>query len=182
MLTGCRISALNNWRVDRIIGDHIYFHEGKSTRGLRKVQLPTGFLLELNEYRRRQQISGIKVFGINSETFVKHFRKYVRPLLGGRWLEKQHDFSYDEKLFVYQLKFLRKNYQTLLFKQELDRWRDAYVALEFTSKAMRHSKTGITSYHYLENFDDLGLQNKVPGSMSEAVKLGDKSLYDYFVE
>ncbi|MDI6738703.1 MAG: hypothetical protein QME12_09425 [Nanoarchaeota archaeon] len=60
--------------------------------------------------------------------------------------------------YIYQLKGLRKNYQTLEFAKQFEKWQDASIALEFTSKNMKHSSGKITAYHYIENFESLNIE------------------------
>jgi len=159
VLTGCRISELDNMKRSNIRKGFLYWKLGKNQSNYRKVALPERYMQELKDYWETHRVPVDDVFGIKSHSFRRYFDRYVRMQLGGCWLEKvnvfRNDFFVDE--YFLQLKGLRKNYQTMLFKSEYEKWGDAGVALEFTSKAMKHSSKHITAYHYLVNFDALGM-------------------------
>lgn len=156
-LTGCRLSELNNMRVSKLFEDVLFWNIGKNQRGFRKQKLPPSYLEELKNYRENNRVYKDKLFGVSSESFRKYFHRDVRPKLSPAWQEKRL-FSRKNELreeFVLQLKGLRKNYQTLEFAKQLDKWKDSSIALEFTSKKMKHSSKHITAYHYIENFETL---------------------------
>lgn len=69
------------------------------------------------------------------------------------------DFSSE---YRYQLKGLRKNFQTLMFAEELAEWDDPQIALLKVSKRMKHSAEHITFHHYIEDMEALGLRKGDP--------------------
>lgn len=158
-LTGCRISELDNMQLSKLYGDVLYWHLGKNQRGFRKIRLPAYFIKELKEYRNTHRIYGDKLFGIEAHTFRMYFAHFIRPKLPN-WQEKRFKDRCGVLVpeYIYQLKGLRKDFQTLEFAKQLDKWKDASVALEFTSKGMKHSSTRITAKHYIENFDSLNIE------------------------
>jgi len=158
--TGCRIRELERMRPDLVFGNVIYWPIGKNQRGMRKEYLPDEFLRELAEYRRRNRVPEGNLFGVSEETFTRYFNQYARPLLGRTWNEKEVIVKNNLLVLDYKLKLkgFRKNFQTILFKKQWDRYGDAGVALEFTSKRMRHDSTHMTAYHYIQNFDTLGIK------------------------
>lgn len=157
-LTGCRLTELDNMKWSNIRNDFLYFKLGKNQKNWRKVKLPARFVQELKDYRETHRVQADALFGAKGHSFRRLFDRESRKILGSEWLEKRETWTNGEFALEYklQLKGLRKNYQTLVFKSELEKWGDPGVALEFTSKAMRHSSTHITAYHYLVNFDSLG--------------------------
>ncbi len=161
ILTGCRITELDRMVISKIYGSILYWGLGKNQKSFRKEALTVSYLKELKYYRDHHRVYGNKIFGIHSHTFRRYFNRDVRPNLSKEWQEKTL-FQKKGALvpeYVYQLKGLRKNFQTLEFKKELEKWKDSGVALEFTSKKMKHSSKHITAYHYLVNFDTLGINN-----------------------
>lgn len=162
-LTGCRLSEMDEMKWSNIRETILYFKLGKNQKNYRKVQLPEKYLQELKDYRETHRVKSDFLFGVKAHTFRRYFDRQVRLMLCGEWIAKEDvwckgAFALEYKL---QLKGLRKNYQTLLFKAEYEKWGDAGVALEFASKAMRHSSKHITAYHYIVNFDALGVEGCV---------------------
>ena len=157
--TGCRIKELERMRPDLLFGNALYWPIGKNQTGMRKEYLPDEYLAELAEYRRRNRVSDGQLFGIREETFTRYFNRYARPLLGPAWNARQVTVRNNLLVLDYalQLKGFRKNFQTIIFKRHWDRYGDAGVALEFTSKRMRHDSTHMTAYHYIQNFEALGI-------------------------
>jgi len=160
-LTGCRCKELDNMKISKLFGNILYWGLGKNQNSWRKEEMSLNFIKELIYYRKTHRVYGDKLFGISSDTLRRYFNRDVRPYLSKEWQEKTF---YQENgalktCFVYQLKGLRKDFQTLMFKKELEKWKDAGVALEFASKRMKHSSKHITAYHYLVNFDTLGIDN-----------------------
>jgi len=156
-LTGCRITELNSMKKSKLIGNVVYWPLGKNQRTWRKEILPDFYIKELMEYRATHRVYQDRLFGISHFTFKRYFNRDIRPLLPPEWHKK--DLRINGKMckweYKYNLRGMRKSYQTLIFKQELDKWKDSHVAVLFTSKRMRHSSTHITAYHYLCNFDEL---------------------------
>ena len=155
-LTGCRMAELNVMRKSMLYGNYLYWPLGKNQTGMRKEFIPNFCLSELKQYWEHHRVYGDKFFGIDSHTFTRYFNRDIRPLLNNTWHEMRiMGFQTKHMEYILQLKGLRKDFQSLLFAKELNKWKDASVALEFTSKKMHHSSTKITAYHYIENFDTL---------------------------
>ena len=168
-LTGCRIRELDNMRASTIYGDVIYWKLGKNQKRHRKERLPAWFLDELRIYRETHRVYQDRLFGVRSDTFRRFFNRDVRPHLTPRWRELRL-VSFMGSLteeYVYQLNGLRKSFQTLEFARQLEKWKDPTIALEFTSKKMRHSSAKITVYHYVENFDALRVERSTGLSPAE---------------
>jgi len=181
-LTGCRVRALDNVKVHNCYENgQVYWHEGKSTRGLRRETLPPQYWQEIREYRKHNNIRSNNLFGMTSETFTRLFSEKVRPLLGSDWNQRVLVVNAGCRTiaYKYQIKFLRKNYQTILFAQELARWKNADTALLFTSKRMRHKTREVTAYNYLEVFDTLDTTRSVEEQLKGPLQ---KRLDDYNIK
>lgn len=157
--TGCRLTCLDRMFKKNLYGEWLYWQPGKNQRGFRKERLTTEYLEELGIYWNTHRVTGQAFFGVTGETFRGYFKNIVRPKLPSMWQRKRPivkttgvDYEY-----VYQLKGLRKNFQSLDFKRQLDEWGDPGIAIEMTSKRMCHSSTKITARHYVENFRTLGI-------------------------
>lgn len=161
--TGCRYPELDGMRKDKLFGEWLYWECGKNQTGKwRKERLPQAYLAELRSYWETHRIYGNRFFGVTGETFRGYFKNIVRPRLPGSWQLRRPRMTSRDGMrleFVYQLKGLRKNFQTLDFKKNLDEWGDPGIAIEMTSKRMRHSSTKITARHYVENFASLGIKS-----------------------
>lgn len=159
-LTGCRMRELDRMRRSMVYGDVLHWFLGKRQRHVRKVRLPGWFWSELRYHWSLERPPLDRMFSISAETFRRYFNRDARPLLGGVWEERAVRYQGERVVygFRYQLNGLRKNYQTLRFSSQWQRWRDAQVAVEFTSKEMKHKSTHITCHHYIENFESLGLR------------------------
>jgi integrase len=171
-ITGCRISELDNMQVNRIIKGWIYWKLAKNQASYRKEQLPEFYLKELNVYREKNRVYANKLFGISHTTFIRYFNRDVRPKLSQHWVKQRlkpctANFQLE---YIFQLKGLRKNFQTLEFARQLDKWKDSGVAIEMTSKKMRHSSKGITAYHYIESFDALEIEHYKKYSPAEILQ------------
>ena len=46
-----------------------------------------------------------------------------------------------------------------MFYREYQKWKDPSVSLEIVSKTMRHKSSRLTLYHYVQNFESLGIDN-----------------------
>ncbi len=162
-LTGCRLSEMDNMKQSYLKDGWLWWRLGKNQKNYRKVKLPDPFIQELKDYRESHRVPSDSLFGVEHRTFRRYFNRTIRKLLGGGWIEKTEALGCNgfTEEYLLQLKGLRKSYQTLLFKAEYEKWGDPGVALQFTSKAMRHSSERITAYHYLVNFDTLGNGNHV---------------------
>jgi integrase len=178
--TGARICELDNMKRGNIYDGYVYWKTGKNQNNYRKEKLPNHFIEELQEYWDNNRILGDKMFGVKHETFRRYFNKDVRPFLGDAWREERLVFKIGtiQRENILQLKGLRKTFQTFVFAQELWKWNNPEVALQFTSKKMRHSSTKLTAYHYLENFDVLGIAD--PKNVKPFAEVRQKRLMDYF--
>lgn len=159
-ITGCRIKALDCMEYDKLHGTTLFYKPGKRQKGYIQETLPVWWVKEYMEYRKNAPIQGNQMFWISAETFRRYFNRDVRPKLIGGWIEKlliPQGTGYREE-YQYELKGLRKNYQTRHFAENLQKWKNPEIALMFTSKHMKHSTTKITAHHYLENFDALGIR------------------------
>lgn len=162
VLSGCRLQALERMQICMIQGGTLFYHPGKTQKRFLKVRLPTWYLVELAEYGRLHRKGSDRLFSCSSEGFRRYFNK-IRPRLGLAWNErafmpKQNGFSDCYKL---QLKGLRKTVMTKIFHEELAKWGSADMALEMTSQKFAHSTTHMTAYHYLREFEQLGLKPDV---------------------
>lgn len=161
-LTGCRIHELNSMETSNIVGNRIYWKLGKNQHTSRVEVLPLSYLKELKHYREHNRVYGKRMFGISGDTFRRYFNKDVRPRLSEIWqrkVETPFDRLKGRKEYLIQLKGLRKDFQTLEFAKQLKKWKSSEVALEFTSKRMKHSSKKITAYHYIVNFDTLNIND-----------------------
>lgn len=183
-LTGCRISELDNMRRSMLIAGVIHWQLGKNQRGWRKEQLPDVYLKELILYHENYRVYKDKIFSMSGKSLRRRFNSHIRQNLGSKWHERIPTINKNSACkweYRYNLKGLRKDFQTLLFKQQLDKWKDAGIALEFTSKKMRHSSTKLTAYHYLVNFDTLDISkysNKTPARILQD-SLTQRRIIDY---
>ena len=127
ILTGCRVSELDNMLRKNIHGSRIYWALGKNQKTMRSELLSDQFIKELQSYWKSNRLWGEHVFGISHESFRRYFHASVRPVLGFKWMQKIHDYSADSLTgwkFRYQLKHLRKDFQTLEFARQLKKWND----------------------------------------------------------
>jgi integrase len=159
-LTGCRLSELNNMKTRHIQDGFIYWRLGKSQTGYRKEKLPADFLAELTEYRANNRTYQSTIFHLNHNTFRRMFNRDVRPYLSKAWQEKRLRVRANQLVpeHILQLNGLRKTFQTYLFYHEYQKHNDAGVALELTSKRMKHSSKHMTAYHYIQNFEALQIE------------------------
>jgi len=184
VLTGCRIKALDKMRPDRIMNGYLYYDPGKKQGSLIKERMPDWFLEELRDYRDHRKVPGNALFAISSETFRRYFNRDIRPSMPGTWMKKiLIPFKDGLKMeFIYELKGLRKNFQTLEFARQMKHWGNPEIALQFTSKKMKHSTTRITAHHYLCNFENLGIRPDLMNLPETALqRIGQQSrLLDYW--
>lgn len=165
IVLGCRISELNVLNTSQFYksskGWCIVWRCGKNQKGLpRKEYLPEFVVAELAAHRKLYNCPRYKLFSIDSDTFRRQFNKFVRPNLSDDWNDRVPNYKKSGPVrieYALQLKGLRKNFQTIEFKKALDKWKDSGVALEMTSKRMRHSSKHMTCNHYIQNFEDLEL-------------------------
>lgn len=160
LYTGCRGRELNRMMRSSMHEGWIFWELGKNQTGnTRHEKLPADLLAEIVDYRGTHRIAGDKLFGITYETMARYFNRDVRPLLGGQWTQKalckkKGKFAWKHRL---QLRGFRKTFQTYLFWQYYQKYKDAGFAVECVSKRMKHHSKQITAYHYIQNFEVLGI-------------------------
>lgn len=159
-ITGCRIACLDKMTMQHLSGRFIYWETSKVGGKWRKEHLPDDYLEELAAYRTEYRANGKRLFGISGESFVRYFNRDIRPHLGGLWNVKTNQPTTDGfgQQYLLKIKGLRKSFSTYDFARNYAKWKDADVALEMTSKRMKHSTAHITAHHYIENFDALGIK------------------------
>lgn len=160
LYTGCRISELDNLDPKNIMHGYLIWKTGKNQTGFRKEKMPSCWIEELKVYRNTNSCPTNKLFNKRGQSMVDFFNKKVRPHLSKEWSYKRlhpvKDRFHQE--YVYQIKGLRKNFQTIKFHKYYRKYKDAGVALEFISKEMKHSSKHMTAYHYIENCDLLDIE------------------------
>lgn len=180
--TGCRVQELDRMRRSRLYGEFLYWPCGKNQKGWRKEKLPIAYLEELQTYWGTHAVKADHFFGVTAETFRGYFKHDMRRVLPESWQVKRPsmDASGVRLEYRYQLKGLRKDYQTLHFKKELDKWGDPGIAIEMTGRQMRYSTARISARHYVENFDALGINGLPSLDPSVLLKAGNqKRLFDF---
>lgn len=164
-VTGCRLQELEVFRKSLLYRHPsregwgvIHWKCGKNQPGYRSETLPKCLLDEIELYRQNNNVPEDRLFSLTSSTFQRYFR-FFRQRLGGLWTKKvKLPYRTGNKVkseCFYNLGGLRKSFATLVFAKELRKWKDAGVALEMTSKRLKHSTVHMTTIHYLRNFDDL---------------------------
>lgn len=154
--TGCRGEELDKMRKSNLILNTIYWHPCKGQKGFRKEVLPQCYIEELTLYWKCNRLPLDYLFGICYLTFCRYFNK-LRPQLPIEWQEKKEILRNGNVIKVnkYCLNGLRKTFLTTVFGQEYENYKDSGMALEMTSQRALHSKTNITSFHYLKNMGEL---------------------------
>lgn len=157
-MTGCRGKELDKIDPNKQSNGFIFWQLGKNqTKQYRKEYIGVKWWEEYDHYRHKQGVPRNKLFHINNETLRTYFCKQLRPKLSSAWQEKipvmrSGEIRYE---FRYTWGGLRKTFQTLLFATLWERYKDSGVALEMTSKRMKHSSKGITAKHYIENAENI---------------------------
>ena len=160
-ITGSRISELDRMRPDRILKSKgkywLIWSLGKNQKSFRKEEIPEQLIQELRHCRVNRRCFPNRLFSMSHDTFRRVFNRDIRPHLSSEWMERKIKLSKGQLQteYVLQLKGLRKTFQTLNFARELKKWNNPDIALEFTSKRMKHSSKHITAYHYIVNFDQI---------------------------
>lgn len=153
-LTGCRLSELDRMTTDGLSGNVLYWRLGKNQRGWRAEALPEWYLTELAEYHATHRTALGRLFGPSANTFRRYFNRDVRPYLGPAWQAKLRiPCNVNDDPYVLKLKGFRKSFASTVFAREYRKWSDAGVALEFTSKRLKHSTAHMTAYHYLQHLE-----------------------------
>lgn len=180
--TGCRPAELDRMKIDNLFENTLYWKLGKNQRSHRKEVLPAAYVKELREYRETHAVPQSKLFSMTADSLRARFNHHIRPYLGHSWTDKRlrskNGFLVEE--YILQIKGIRKTYQTMVFAQELKKWKSAEVAVEFTSKRMKHSSRSITCFHYIENFDVLKINSIANLNPCEAIKpVSQLRMYDF---
>lgn len=183
IITGCRVSTLEKFKISQLYGEIMYFKEAKTNK-TRKTKLPQWFIDEIKKYREKNRCYEDKIFSINAKTFNRYFNRDIRPHLSKDWQRKRpilcgsaNKCKYE---YILQLKGIRKSYATLEFNKQMRVWNDANIAAEFTAKKLRHSTKKITCMHYLQHYEGLNIPKY--GTLSpEAIleEYNQKRILDY---
>jgi integrase len=184
-LTGCRLVELDRMSIKELFRDDkgyiLFWKLGKNQKGNRRCSLPDWYIKELLYYRQHNRIYNNRLFGVTQKTFTRYFNDRVRPFLSLEWSKK--GIMLTNVLTspnILQLKGLRKNFQTLKFWQNYKEWNSPDIALEMTSKMMKHSSRQLTIYHYIENFDRLGVRDGCSLNLEDLIMpSGQTLLADY---
>ena len=173
-ITGCRITELDNMNFDKIFPYHkggyiIFWKKGKNQNGLRKERLSIRFYRELLHYRKHNRVYLNQLFGVKAQTFTRYFNRDIRPILSSEWKRKAPNPENNWKLeHIYKVKGLRKDFWTLDYKNNLEKFKSPEIALEQTCKRAGHHSKHITYNHYIQSFDDLKI-DKFAGMTPEEI-------------
>lgn len=181
-ITGCRIATLDCFQKSKLHKEVFYFRESKTGK-YRKESLPRWYIEELFEYWQKNKTFQDRFFACDHTTLRRYFNANIRPHLSAPWREKRPRIV--QGLLIpqhrYQLKGLRKNFGTLEFKRMLDKWKDANVALQFTSKRFGHSTERITAHHYIQSFESLDIERYKGMSTGEILDATNQpALMDFY--
>lgn len=159
-LTGCRISELDNMTTDLCRYPLLIWGLGKGQHGYRKEEMPEWWWKELALYRKTHRVPAQKLFGPTHRTFRRQWDWAREDQLPEEWRAKSTRVLQGtlQQAYKFQLKGLRKTYQTHLFNSYYKKWKDPSIALELTSKKMRHKSTRITMYHYVQCSDQIKIK------------------------
>lgn len=184
-LTGARPSEACKSEIDGkdsfIKGNYFFWRCGKNQKGMwRKEFLPDFFLKELDEYKRKTKAVYGKIFHTQPKTLSKYFNVQIRPYLSKSWQERAvvpHGLALEH---VLQIKGLRKSFATLCFWGYWDEYDDSSVAMHLTCKRMRHSTTGMTVSHYIEQGERMNRKKWKGWTPSQILTLAtQRSLVDF---
>lgn len=179
--TGCRLTCLDRMYIENLLGEYIYWQPGKKQRKPRKERLPVDYLNELRIYRETHKVDH-RLFAVTGETFRGYFKNFLRPKLPKSWQKKRPILTATgfRLEYVYQIKGLRKNFQTLDLKRNVEEYGSVDLAIEKTSARMSHSSYKITARHYIENFDALGIKKLSTLDPAALLKVrNQKRIWDY---
>ena len=164
MVTGCRITELDAMKPENLVKnakgqDIIYWVTGK-TGGYRFAEIPAVLMSEYIEYRQTNRTFPDKLFGMKSESFGRKFNG-IRKYLSIEWNE--YKMTMKEGILVpeykYQLKMVRKNFNTLTFNRLLIETGNASLALELTKKLLNHQSVHMNILHY---YDPTNKDSRLP--------------------
>lgn len=156
--TGCRVCEIENMRPECLEGNVLYWEKGKNQTGWRKAILPHSLVKEIERYRETHNVPQNRLFAAKGHSFRRYFNRDVRPLLGPEWQMIKKSFDRVNKTYKLQLKGLRKTFATLEYLARLNEWDDPIIALECVSKQLGHSTQHMTFYHYIREFETLGIK------------------------
>lgn len=167
-LTGARVSEACKIEFEGkdsfIKGNYVFWRCGKNQHGQwRKEFLPDFFLKELDVYKSQTKGFKGRLFHTEAKTFGSYFNRFIRPYLSSDWHERSvvpHGLAVEH---ILNLKGLRKSFATLAFWGFWDEYDDANIAMVLTCKRMRHSTTGMTINHYIDQSQRLN-RDKWKGS------------------
>lgn len=184
-ITGCRGKELDTINPNKQSDGFIYWQLGKNqTKQYRREYVPTSWWDEYDEYRHKYGVPREKLFHISNETLRCYFTKNLRPLLSEKW-HNQHKTMRAGRLvdeYVYTWGGIRKTFQTLLFSHYWKQYDDPGVALEMTSKRMKHSSTRITFKHYIENSENINAKDYLNILPFKLVRIPrQENLHEYLV-
>jgi integrase len=152
-LTGCRLCEIERIGLRNFRGSVLVWKPGKNQKGYRKESLPKWFMDELDFYLRKNPHSYETLFPFNGDSLSRYVNK-IRKHLGGGWNIRKERDDLTNGHYIYMLKGLRHSFATVTFYKSFLKW-GGTLAVEKTAKKMRHSSYKITAQHYIDNMDDL---------------------------
>lgn len=155
-MTGCRGKELDHTDPNKQSNGSIFWRLGKNqTKHFRKEHISEKWWAEYDFYRHKQGVPTKKLFHICNNTLQRYFNRDLRPILSAAWNEKIPVMRKNEICLEYRYQWsgFRKTFQTLLFAYYWTKYDDANIAMEMVSKRMKHSSTGMTVKHYIDDCD-----------------------------
>lgn len=187
-LLGCRIQELDTIKFTDIYPYNsdmyiVYWKKGKNQKGNRSELIPNTLYNELVAYRENHKVLGKHLLGAKGQTFCRYFNRDIRPKLGGQWLTKEPnpENAWREE-YIYQIKGLRKTFVTFSFKKYYEKWKNPDMALEQISKQMGHKTKRMTSMHYLQETEPLGIDSFYNRYINFADIIRDKERQSRLIE
>lgn len=176
-LTGCRLTELQNMKKDLCREPYLIWALGKNQNGYRKELMPAYWWTELKEYRTTHKVPENRLFGPSGDTFGRMWDKARQTNLPQEWGIKIDSVinGIIAPAYKYQLRGLRKNFQTHIFAQQLRKWKDPTIALEITSKRMKHKSTHTTIYHYIQEYEILSMEKYTNQDMTTILRFEPQS-------
>jgi integrase len=183
-LTGCRPSELDKFRTKGedcfLKGNWLYWKPGKNQKGWRKEYLPNYYLKELSYYKATNRVYLDFFFAAKEISFRAYFNKKIRPYLSESWQTRRMTNVKWFKGYNLQLRGLRKSFITLIYANQLEKWKDPTIALDLTSKRLKHSTKNLTLNHYIKEFEHLNIDKWKESNPSEILALaGQRQLKNF---
>ena len=184
-LTGCRVSEASKMEFEGkdsfIKGNYVFWKVGKNQGGQwRREYLPEFFLKELADYKKQTKGMQGRLFHTEAKTMSSYFTKFIRPHLSEAWQEKAavpHGVAIEH---ILGLKCFRKTFSTLCFWGFWSEYKDANIAMVLTCKRMKHSTTGMTINHYIDQSKRLNREKWEGSTPSQILALAvQRSLTDF---